>query len=945
MTLFERQSQLRRIGELTEDAQAGRGTVVVVRGEPGIGKTALLAAVREQTHARGMASLAARGGELEQELAFSIVRQLFEPQLASGPADSALFAGAASLAEPVFGATSVGATSVGVAPVGADQTTMGAVVHGLYWLCANLAERTPLLLTVDDAHWSDEASLRFLSHLARRIADLPVLLVLAARPTVPNRPNPLDVALRGLQPEVLSLGPLTEEAVGGLIRARFAPDAERTFCQAVARATRGNPFLLTEAITAMRLGGVRPVAADAHLVEELRPETVSHAVLSRLFLLGPESIQVARSIAVLGPAADVRRVAALADLPSAQVLGSIDALVHEVLVTEALPLEFVHPLVRTAVYADTPEAVRAVSHKQAARILADDAVPLAQLVPHLLAAAPEADPWTIGMLRAAADDTLARGAPDTAAACLQRALAEPPDQPTETALLVELGRVFGILNQPAKATEALEIALARTTDPAERADLTLEVARLLAIAGNGWTAARMLGSALPSATRLASEATLRTHAEIGAARLIALEPTADWVSELEALAVQPHGETEAHRMLLAVLAFALTASGERHVTEVTALARRVATGPLPRQVWLPTFTVPVFGISGLLDEAIALLDRSIQQAQRNGDVASFAFLSVMRSHGAYFAGRLLEAEADARAAIEVSSAAGQETPLAAAVLVQALTGRGDLEGAQQVVSEHGLEGEQPMSTLFATLIHSARGKLRRLQNRPREALTDLLNCGDMLTRSGYRNPSMANWGEDAALAHLALGQIDAARDLVAEDLAVARTFGEPRTIAVALRTSARIEGHAAGLEMLGEAADLLTSSQLKLDHAQTLVDYGAALRRAGYRLDAQEPLRHGLDLAESCAAHSLAVRARDELIAAGARPRRAALHGPEALTASELRVATMARDGSTNREIAQALFVTRRTIEVHLSNAYRKLGITSRHELPTALSSHSSHSS
>jgi DNA-binding CsgD family transcriptional regulator len=922
--LLEREGELRRISELAEEAAAGHGAVVLVLGEPGIGKSALLAAARQEASAR-VASLAARGGELERELAFSIVRQLFEPRLT--PAEPAVFAGAAQFAAPVFRR----------ARVGTDQAAAGTVVHGLYWLCANLAEQRPLLLTVDDAHWCDEASLRFLSHLSRRIDGLPVLLVLAARPGTPNRPNALDDALRGLRPQTMRLAPLTERAIGSLIHSRFAAPAEQSFCQAVAQATGGNPFLLTEILAAMHVSGSRPTAADARAVEQLRPQSVSHAVLTRLFRLGPDAIEVARSIAVLGPAADVRRLAALAGLVPSAVAASIDALAHEILITSQLPLEFVHPLVRTAVYADTPEAVRAVSHKRVARILAADGVPPTQLVPHLLSSCPQADPWTIAMLRAAADDTLARGAPDTAAACLRRALTEPPDQRTETELLIELGRVLGILNQPAEATQALETALARTCDTAKRAELTLEIARLLAVTGHGLTAARMLGSALPGADRVASDRALWAHADIAAARLIALEPAAGWVAQLEALAAQPHAETEAHRTLLAVLAFALTATGQREGAQVAEMARRAAAGPLPRQMWLAVFAAPVLGMSDEMDEAQDLLDRAVQQAQHTGDVASFAFMSVIRSHLGHFTGRLLEAEADARAAIEAAPGPAQETPLAAAVLIDILTDRGDIEAAQHVAADHGLEGEVPMSTLFATLIHAARGRLRRLQNRPREALVDLRNCGDTLARCGYTNPNMANWGEDAALAHLALGEIDAARERAAGDLALARAFGSPRGIGVALRTSARIEGRGGELDILAEALNLLATSPARLDYARTLVDFGAALRRAGYRLDARQPLRRGLDLARTCGSSALAERAGSELTAAGARPRRAALHGPDALTASELRVAAMARDGCTNREIAQALFVTRRTIEIHLSSAYRKLGITSRADLRTAL--------
>ena len=175
MTLIERGRELRQVDGRLAEACAGRGNTVLVEGPPGIGKTALLAAVHERATQHKMDSLGARGGELERELAFAIVRQLFEPRLrAAARAD--LFAGAARFAAPVFD----GGTSGEAAPA------IDSVVHGLYWLCSNVAGRGSLLLTVDDVHWADEASLRFLSHLARRVADLPVLLVLATRPPPPG---------------------------------------------------------------------------------------------------------------------------------------------------------------------------------------------------------------------------------------------------------------------------------------------------------------------------------------------------------------------------------------------------------------------------------------------------------------------------------------------------------------------------------------------------------------------------------------------------------------------------------------------------------------------------------------------------------------------------------------------------------------------------------------
>jgi DNA-binding CsgD family transcriptional regulator len=165
----------------------------------------------------------------------------------------------------------------------------------------------------------------------------------------------------------------------------------------------------------------------------------------------------------------------------------------------------------------------------------------------------------------------------------------------------------------------------------------------------------------------------------------------------------------------------------------------------------------------------------------------------------------------------------------------------------------------------------------------------------------------------------------------------AHVWGTDRALGMALRAAGLVEGGERGIELLEEAAVTLERSPARLEHAAALADLGAALRRSNRRADARDPLRRALDLAEACGAPPLVERARQELRAAGGRPRRARSSGADGLTASERRTAAMAADGLSNPEIAQALFVTKKTVESHLGSAYRKLGIRSRTELAAAL--------
>jgi DNA-binding CsgD family transcriptional regulator len=193
------------------------------------------------------------------------------------------------------------------------------------------------------------------------------------------------------------------------------------------------------------------------------------------------------------------------------------------------------------------------------------------------------------------------------------------------------------------------------------------------------------------------------------------------------------------------------------------------------------------------------------------------------------------------------------------------------------------------------------------------------------------------WRSQAALALRELGDRAEARRLAGEELDLARAWGAPRALGAALRVAGVVEGGADGLALLGEAVEVLADSPARLEQAKARTELGAALRRANRRSQAREQLRRALELATTCGAAPLAVRAESELLATGARPRRIALSGVESLTPSERRVAEMAAEGPTNREIAQALFVTAKTVEVHLSSVYRKLGISSRSQLSAAL--------
>jgi len=228
-------------------------------------------------------------------------------------------------------------------------------------------------------------------------------------------------------------------------------------------------------------------------------------------------------------------------------------------------------------------------------------------------------------------------------------------------------------------------------------------------------------------------------------------------------------------------------------------------------------------------------------------------------------------------------------------------------------------------------------ELRIASGQVEPGLADLLAVGERLVAFGVRNPSHSAWRSEAALALRGLGDRDEARRLVEEEVELANRWGAPRPLGVALRAAGLVEAGTDGLRLLRESVETLAASPAQLERAKSLTELGAALRRANQRADARGFLQEGLELAQRCGAVPVVERAHAELLATGARPRRPVRTGVDSLTPSERRVARMAAEGQTNREIAQALFVTPKTIEMHLSHVHRKLDIQARSQLARAM--------
>jgi tetratricopeptide (TPR) repeat protein len=444
---------------------------MVVRGPAGIGKTRLLEAACATAQSAGARVLWAAGAESEQHLPFGCVVELFRD---SGPTpscwlDDELFSGAASLARPLVDPYAESRS-------GLPSDPSFALLHGLYWLCHHLADRSPLVLVVDDVHWADEASVRFLGFLARRIDALPVLILIGQRDSETPMSEALAVLSGEIEMPVVEPGALGRDAASRLVRAALGVGAQDAFCAACHTATGGNPLLLEQLLVELVADDLAPLADNARRVAEYGPPAVARLVLTRLRRLGPHAVWVAKAVAVLGSDATNTLVGALANASASDVDVTAGTLAAAGIFASGAPPRFAHPVVRTAVQSSLERHERARLHAAAAQALADRGAPAERVANHLLDANPGEEPWRVQTLVNAAHAATCKGLPDLAVAYLRRALEEPPAASERAIVLRELGLTLQRLGQDESAP-VLEEALTLLGDEDEHAETVIALAQ------------------------------------------------------------------------------------------------------------------------------------------------------------------------------------------------------------------------------------------------------------------------------------------------------------------------------------------------------------------------------------------------------------------------------------------------------------------------------------
>src|SRR5215208_4160920 len=952
--LLEREVELGVLADLFERAAAGRGGLVLLEAPAGVGKSALLERAAGLARERGLGVLRARGHELERAFGWGVARSLFETSLAarSEAERDELLGGPATAARGLVGR--------GEQAAGAPSSDAAfAILHALYWLAARLAEREPLLLAVDDAQWADEPSLRFLVYLLGRLGDQPIAVLVAAR--AGERDVGLLEQLASDPARVQVLRPLGAAAVARLVRGRLA-EADEGFCRRCFELTAGNPLQVRELLAAIEQQQ-RPADAVALVAAaELAARSLGRSVLRRLGMLSPDARALARAVAVLEDDAPVQLAGALAGLAPTGALAAADELARAEVLRAGDPLGFTHPLVRAAVYGELAFGERAQAHRRAARLLGEVGAPEGQVSEHLLESPAAGDDVVVSLLRATAERALPQGVPGSAVRYLERALREPPAAHVRAEVLADLGRAEAAAGRPA-AVSHLEAATALVPAPRERAALLLEFGRVLHDAGRLADASASFRRGLRELGANEASPDERRSGDGDASRASVPRDGSELAIDLEAgyltsAMLDPGLAADAHRHVDAILAseellniragralaskamiMRLFAGGSRD--EVLAVARRLlGDGRLIEEDGADAQArTHVIGCLSWCDDyevAEGALGLSFVDAQRRGSVLAFAMASQLRARQRLWTGAIADAVADARAANEIWRQ-GLHMYLHASsyCLVSALLERGDRDEAEAVLA---LGDQQPAASgFFAAWRHAAVGRLAGDRGDHAAALEAFLATGRRLGELLAVNPTVLPWRSEAALAARRLGREELARELSAGELALAERFGAPRALGVARRAAGLLERGDVAVERLRSAVESLAACGARVEQTRALIDLGAAIRRAGRPIEARGTLREALALADAIGALTLAQRAREELRLAGARPAQPGTTRSDGLTPSELRVAQLAATGQSNRQIADALFVTVKSVEWHLGNVYRKLDIRGRAQLAAVL--------
>ncbi|RDI31762.1 ATP-binding protein [Lentzea flaviverrucosa] len=934
--LTQRSGELARLASALDTAEASAPTVMLLEGATGIGKTTLLEEAADVARARGFQVASAVTSNLDKFMSFSVVRQLFE-ELATEAESDAL--------RSIIGAGRGAADRSGAGKrttAGFDELSVHQTYYELYQLVGGLADRGPVCLIVDDLQWADVSSLRWLNYLVRRATRLPLAVLLSCTTGV-YPADPLQIAEMQIYATRVKIGGFSTEELSKFIELMLGRQPEPEFIEACHTATGGNPLVLRYLLTAMREASCGPDADALKTLTSYGPQELGESVLARLNRESSQLVQLARTIAVVEPL-DLKLAAEVADMPLPAAADGVRQLAQMGLMTDAEKPAFTHSVIKNAIANSITHAVRDDLHARAAALLHESQAQAAFIARHVQCTTSKLGGWAADALRRTADELLNDGDVITAASFLSRALQEDVPAELRTKLLIKLGRAETYFDTRL-ATTHFEQALENIEEPELLFDVVSVLSDLLHADGQDESARSALRESIDricaSAPKFSAQLRLVLRVTVPTekseqADLVPADFSGDW-----------RRADARGRKLAALVAQDLGNRGEdlatcREAALVALSAGAVSFMQDPRMMAAINQLI-------LVDEfelAMRYATEAIQEARRQKLDLISLLGHTMRSRVHRFRGALERSADEGRLALAEAQQMnlqhdhpGYAWPLDA--LLPALLHLGDVETASELVDPIGLASPLPATWHHTNLLHR-RGHLRLELGDAAGALEDQLECGRRLTSWGATSPAFLPWRAHAVVAHLRLGQSREALNLALEELELAKKWTSASAVARALLSVGVATGGAAALPWLIEAEQVLRDAPALLLRTEVLVELGTARWHHGQQELARNELAQAKDIAQQCGSLPLLAKLAELPPEAVERSDAlSALHVPadSPLTPHEHRVAGLVAAGESNDEVARKLSVSRRAVEFHLTNIYRKLGIRRRTQLAAVLHS------
>ena len=869
-----------------EDVEDGHGRVVIVLGAAGLGKSALLGGASRAASARefSVTHIRARGHRSQLPLG-GLCERL------DGPDNE-----------------------------GSDEGSTRSDVR-------------PRAILVDDAHRVDAGGRMMLSDLAARIASRPVLVVVALRPYLLDDSgrtwledlSRLDGSLS------ITLLPLDRARSNDLIRT-ILPQADSEFCDSCTELTGGNPFLLNELTTwvsAHRLDPVREVAQQ--VLEPIPPRAIRRLIRLQVEELGSDAASLASALAFADQPTELHKAAEVAGLDLTMASRAADALLESGLIAPGEKLSFTAPIAAHCLRATIPEPLATRMRLEVDKPDAAGARDPHRTAQHLLLVPPCGDRRVVERLVELADLDEAEGNPGEAGILIRRALDERIDDPQGSArLLARLGHL-NLMRGDGQSTAALATGVAALGHDRDRADGLSKLAIAHLEAGSPRDAA----VAFEHATELVGiDDPLGAHAAMSGAFVGLLVPERRDEAATGIAEMRSHGcgsRSRAELQLATAWLATAQADPQHEVIQMVTAALADRRGDPSSGGYFHMVATAILSLTDEVAAANAVCERGLAGCGSSGAALVKRNLQLAQAFALFHCGRLEASATLCRQLLNHGSAVTRFNDATAAALLAEVLLESDLPGEAETLVRTALKWLP--HELPALLLMQAQARLCLARDALAEALATAHEIEELALSLGILNPAVVAWRGVAAICHARLGDRRRAHELIDEATAAANRFGSARVRSLILRARAHAFEAPDELDHLERALSVIDRSPAALERAAVLVQYGSALHRAGRVHEARARLRRGVDLADRIGARRISREGLAALVAAGGRPRRVRLSGPQALTPAERKVVDLARNGASNREIAEKLVVTRKTVEWHLRKAYVKLGVSSRTQL------------